>query len=245
MARRFFGRQRRYPRAATRATAVTKRRARALVRKAGPMDRRFWVFSSLTDTGTPGPTTYATASLTQSINPFHIFSAADYQDEGSNMERIKVTKFKMDFTWRVNQAGTGATYGFHRRAVIMLAAGRQIDILEWLDTNQANPIGSLSQLIEYQELTRSVRILAAKRVSLFHHPNASNTSATERALFGDHYRRAVKNFTLTVRKPFWLREPEQVTMVVFSYVTGLLAGTSTDVTTVNGSHRAMVTHYRY
>lgn len=162
-----------------------------------------------------------------------------------SIERVKVKSFKMEFLMRTTQAGTGALYGFHRRMVMMLAAGRQIDILEWLDTNQANPIGSLAQVTEYMELTKSVRILAAKRVNFYHQPNHTPSTGTEEALMGMHYRKSVRSLRISIRKPFWLREPEQVTLVCFSYVTGLLAGSVTDVTSVTGNHQAQVTTYRY
>lgn len=80
MARRFFGRQRRYPRTAASAAAVTRSKARRIVRKAGPMDRRFWMYSSMTDTSNPAPTLYAANSTLQSIVPFHVFAATDYMD---------------------------------------------------------------------------------------------------------------------------------------------------------------------
>lgn len=245
MANRFIGRQRRYPRTVTRAATVTRRAAKAIVRRAGPLDRRFFIDSTLVDVNSPAPTTYGAASTFVGITGHNIINPADYQDELSGQERVQVSRLKMRLLLRATVGSSGAVYGYHRECCAMLVAGREDDLDQEFLTLFTNPIGTVGQTVAYGELTRACRVIAAKRIHLFHPPPLSNATVNDQLLSTEMHRKYIRIVNMRVRKPFWLKEPEMVKMYFFFYVSSMPAGTAANVNALAGNHQVMATFRRY
>lgn len=228
------------------AARVSRKTARKIVRRAGPMDRRFFMDSTMSDPSLPAPTIYANNTGTQLVSEHLIIQTTDYQDELVAQERIQMGKIRIELLLRGNPCAAAATWGAHRSLCFMLVAGRPDDIQGEFVTQLTNPSATQSQAFAYQELNRrSMRILVRKTILIWHPPALTSVSNTETQLSAANYRASIKRVVLQTKRRFTMEEPEEVRLYVNTHVPSRPAGNDANTGIVNGHHIVQATWRRY
>lgn len=212
------------------------------------MERAFFMDSSMSDVAVPAPTIWVNAGASGGAKEFPVIVQGDYQQELVGQEKVRVQGLKVACLLRAPTTATTVPW-VTRQITLMLVRGRAEDVTEFMVTQNANPNGALPQVIEYQELTRNIRVLK-RRTFMMDHFGDDDRGTTALSIASDtmwamQRSRALKYITMSVRKSFWLREPEQVSLICSQYIAYMPSGTAGNTVQVNGNYQVMCSFHKY
>lgn len=236
---------------ARRPALPTRRTARAIVRKAGPLETAFFTDSTLSGYGDNAPTTYSPQGsiFTQTI--WQIFGPNDYDQDGSGKSKVFVRKAQVNlFTFRPQNLDSTLVYEYQGNFFgLMLVAADQPNIDHNFDPaiNAANPWGSQASLQAYQELPKGVRVVHRSWHKADSRPLASiDVSAGANTYMNTVMAHNPTSLIYTLRaKNFWLREPESLWMICTRICMKSAAQSEAGIGPWAGWHSSQVSSARY
>lgn len=252
MAKRWFGRQRRFGSGGS-GSAVARRisrpAARRIVRKAGPQDKSWFYDSSLILIGGDDlerhPSVYSGATVESHQHHNLLTASSDiFNGSVSHRERALISSFRVLLRMRAIPSNTLFTTFSHMH--FCLWVGTPDDLTDDVAGQDLTNWGSQANLVAYQDKGRGVRMLCSKTVSICHPPVPVGTTGSDPDVRGVNNigMQSHRWLTLRVRKPFWMNETEIVRMSIRSHKHATL-GSETSWAGVSGWHnvRALIKRF--
>jgi len=229
--------------------------ARRIVRRAGPMEKAFFINSTLLNYGNTPPTVYAGDTNIHSQRYHELYGPNDYdQNGGESRERLKVNRALVTMNYFAPRNLTDGSYPEMTSHVFaLLVASNEGDMATWFDegVNDANPYGAQTSTAFYESLERGIRVLTRAYWRIPHRlvatvggpanggedPIGINLSRGQQMPHTGIRRLTAKNF--------WLREPEALYLVTGRIVLKSQAQTANEIDTWFGYHTVQVSSSRY
>lgn len=187
--------------------------ARRVVRAAGPQERAFFTNSTLVSAGTL-PNTFMNAAVIRSTNTFVLFGPTDYGTEIGSRERIRIRR--LDAVLHMYVSAGSSNMPFHAAGLAFLALGTEDDIDQNTTGPDQWPFGTQGEVVGFSDVNPKVVRYKARRIlnryipgSDFQDPGTDANTSSLAYMRMPMYQR----IKLTVRNA-WLREPEQVELVL-------------------------------
>lgn len=251
MARRFTRKPGRRTGWSRRPATPSRSTARAIVRKAGPLETSFFLDSTLTTYGSTPASVYATAANIHSQQIHQLFGPNDYDFGGAARDKVRINRALCiinSFTPYNYTDGNHPFQSSHQFALLVAAEQALIDT--WFDAgvNDANPFGAQTSVSQYEQLARGTRVLARKYWMRQHRLDpetvipGEDVSAIELALASGRPSSYIKSIGA---KGFWLREPESLWLVTGSIVLKSISQPENEIGGWSGYHTTQISFARY
>jgi len=234
----------------------TRRTARKIVKRAGPLESAFWLDSTQANYGDSPGQLYAAGEQFYDQRVFQLFGPNDYTQDTGNRERVLIRRFEFRSTFVPPKNFTEGAHPLQSNELgFMLVRGPATVLSNYFEAGfgDANPWGSAGSVTAYEQLPREVKVLARK-IRIF--PAGINmiSSAQGGVLPGedpaDIYMGALQGrpwlAAMTLRfKMKWIQEPESIWAVSYRLCTKQSAQPAEEIGRWEGEHRCQVSYARY
>lgn len=214
---------------------ITKRSATAIVKKAGPQDKRAFADTDRS-VAVYAPRTWISSGAANAtgIARVTLFGSADWEDNaGAGKERVKVTSLEHRCIFMAN--GVSPNDWARRHIMWWLVKGDNDKLTDMINT--VTTPWDTANTLDYMTEYGAVHTLRRGRFML---DQVTNASTTSHAMWNSHKDMVI----LRRKKPFWLRENESVTFF-YMWWTTLVTGLAAGLGSVIGSNDTLIRHSRY
>lgn len=238
------------------AVTPNRRMARTIVKKAGPMERSFWLDSSQANYGDSPSTTYANGEQFYDQKVYQLFGPNDYQQDAGSRERVLVRRLEFRSVFLPPRNFTDGTHPLQGNELgFMLVRGPASVLSNYFDAGfgDANPWGSQGSVTAYEQLPREVKVLARK-VRTYRAGIQTVSSISGGVLPGEdpiaiylanlQGQPFISSMTLRA-KNFWLQEPESVWVVSYRRATKSSTQDADEIGPWVGEHTVQCSFARY